>query len=76
MAFHRHVLEGASQRRVFVALEGSYHGDTFGAMAIGDPDPFFEPFAPLLFRVVRVAPEIEKVVEAFDSRASATKRRA
>ncbi|MHC4261185.1 MAG: adenosylmethionine--8-amino-7-oxononanoate transaminase [Planctomycetota bacterium] len=67
MAFHRHVLEGASQRRVFVALEGSYHGDTFGAMAIGDPDPFFEPFAPLLFRVVRVAPEIEKVVEAFES---------
>lgn len=45
---------GQAQRTVFVALDGAYHGDTFGAMAAGDPDPFFTAFAPLLFAVRRV----------------------
>jgi adenosylmethionine-8-amino-7-oxononanoate aminotransferase len=47
------VQRGQAQRAVFVALEGGYHGDTFGAMAVGDPDPFFRAFEPLLFRVER-----------------------
>ena len=45
------------QRRVLIALEGAYHGDTFGAMAASDPDPFFLAFAPLLFEVRRVPPD-------------------
>lgn len=56
MAYHAWVLRGQPQRRVFVALEGAYHGDTFGAMAVGDPDPYFAPFAPLFFQVERVPP--------------------
>ena len=57
---------GEEQRRVFVALEGGYHGDTFGAMAIGDPDPFFLPFAPLLFEARRAAPNEAAVEAALD----------
>jgi adenosylmethionine-8-amino-7-oxononanoate aminotransferase len=49
------VQRGEDARRVFVALEGGYHGDTFGAMAVGDPDPFFRAWQPLLFEVARVA---------------------
>lgn len=41
-------------RTRFLALEGGYHGDTFGAMAVGDPRPFFQEFGGLLFDVVRV----------------------
>jgi adenosylmethionine-8-amino-7-oxononanoate aminotransferase len=67
MAFQRHVIEGHPERRVFVVLEGSYHGDTFGAMAIGDPAPFFEPFAPLLFEVARVPPVAERLEAALDA---------
>lgn len=67
MAFQRHVMEGASERRTFVALRGSYHGDTFGAMSVGDPDPFFEPFRPLLFDVERVRAEPEALLDAFES---------
>ncbi|MBM3977013.1 MAG: adenosylmethionine--8-amino-7-oxononanoate transaminase [Planctomycetes bacterium] len=48
------VQRGEDARRVFVALEGGYHGDTFGAMAVGDPDPFFRAWQPLLFEVARV----------------------
>lgn len=54
MALQAHLQNGYPERRVFVALDGGYHGDTFGAMAVGDPDPFFKPFAPLLFETCRV----------------------
>jgi len=47
---------GEPERTGFVALDGAYHGDTFGAMALGDPAPFFEDLAPLLFPVRRVPP--------------------
>lgn len=53
-------------RRVFIALEGAYHGDTFGAMAAGDPDPFFTAFAPLLFEVRRVKADAESLAVALD----------
>jgi adenosylmethionine-8-amino-7-oxononanoate aminotransferase len=51
------------RRDLFVALEGGYHGDTFGAMAVGDPDPFFLPYASLLFRAARVAPRADALEE-------------
>lgn len=54
MVFQHHLARGERERRIFVALEGGYHGDTFGAMSVGDPDPFFEPFRPLLFEARRV----------------------
>jgi adenosylmethionine---8-amino-7-oxononanoate aminotransferase len=53
---HSWVERGEPARRLFVALEGGYHGDTFGAMSVGDPDPFFAAYRPLLFEVKRVAP--------------------
>lgn len=64
MAYQRWVLADQPQRTVFLALEGGYHGDTFGAMAVGDPDPFFQAFEPLLFEVRRVAPQAEALSAA------------
>jgi len=52
------------KRLVFLALEGAYHGDTFGTMAVGDPDPFFLPFEPMLFEAVRVPAEAGAVARA------------
>ena len=54
MTLQRHAQRGEAARRVFVAFDGGYHGDTFGAMAVSDPDPYFLPFAPLCFEVRRV----------------------
>lgn len=54
------------KRRVFVALEGAYHGDTFGAMAAGDPDPFFLPFESMMFEVRRVPTNAAALAQAFD----------
>lgn len=43
--------QGVPQRRLFVAFEGAYHGDTFGAMAAARETHFFAPFQPFLFDV-------------------------
>lgn len=34
-----------------IALEGAYHGDTFGAMSVGERSAFSIPFEPFLFNV-------------------------
>lgn len=40
------------ERRIrFLALEGAYHGDTFGAMAVGARSIFSAPFDEMLFSV-------------------------
>ncbi|MHC5211310.1 MAG: adenosylmethionine--8-amino-7-oxononanoate transaminase [Planctomycetota bacterium] len=64
IAYQSWVHAGQPQRTVFVALRGSYHGDTVGAMAVGDPEPFFTAYAPLLFSVRRAAVDTHAVQEA------------
>jgi adenosylmethionine-8-amino-7-oxononanoate aminotransferase len=50
MAFHYWHNLGKPKKKV-VALEGAYHGDTFGAMSVGARGGFNEPFEPYLFNV-------------------------
>ena len=40
-------------RQQLIAFDGAYHGDTFGAMALGARSLFTTPFDPLLFSVAR-----------------------
>lgn len=65
MVLQSWVHRGEPERRVFIALEGAYHGDTFGAMAAGDPDPFFVALQPLFFEVRRVPAELGALEAAF-----------
>lgn len=39
------------EKKKIVAIEGAYHGDTFGSMSVGDRGIFTEPFFPFLFEV-------------------------
>ncbi|NVO84377.1 adenosylmethionine--8-amino-7-oxononanoate transaminase [Hymenobacter terrestris] len=43
--------QGQPERRTFICFNNSYHGDTFGAMAVSSRGAFTEPFWPLLFDV-------------------------
>ena len=43
--------KGEEQRRHFLAFDGAYHGDTFGAMAVGKGSGFFTLFQDLMFEV-------------------------
>lgn len=54
MAVQYHAQNGQPQRTRFLALEAGYHGDTFGAMSVGDPADFAGPFSPLLWPVGRL----------------------
>lgn len=42
--------QGNSKTKI-LALEGGYHGDTFGAMSVGERGAFTTPFWPFLFEV-------------------------
>jgi adenosylmethionine---8-amino-7-oxononanoate aminotransferase len=64
MAYHSWVHTGEKERTLFITLEDSYHGDTFGAMSVGDPVPFFAPYAPLLFDVQRIPPDAQALEQA------------
>jgi adenosylmethionine---8-amino-7-oxononanoate aminotransferase len=40
------------EKTKIIALEGAYHGDTFGAMSVGGRSIFTDPFKPYLFETV------------------------
>jgi adenosylmethionine-8-amino-7-oxononanoate aminotransferase len=61
IAYQAWVQRDQPERRVFVALEGAYHGDTFGAMSVGEREPFFRTFEPLLFEVRHARPEADAI---------------
>ncbi|MGK7389672.1 MAG: adenosylmethionine--8-amino-7-oxononanoate transaminase [Candidatus Cyclobacteriaceae bacterium M2_1C_046] len=44
--------KGFENKRKVIAWEGAYHGDTFGAMSVGDRNAFTTPFQPYLFDVI------------------------
>ena len=48
MAFHWFRNAGETRRTKFVALENSYHGETLGALAVGDIPLYRRVYAPLL----------------------------
>jgi len=43
--------KGESKRKTIIALEGGYHGDTFGAMSVSGRGAFTAPFFDYLFDV-------------------------
>ena len=43
--------KGRKNRKKFIALEGSYHGDTIGSVSVGGISTFHCLFKPLLFEV-------------------------
>jgi adenosylmethionine-8-amino-7-oxononanoate aminotransferase len=61
MAYQFWCHRGEPQRTLFVGLEGGYHGDTFGAMAVGRDPLFFGRFEPLLFRAETVPLSAERL---------------
>jgi adenosylmethionine-8-amino-7-oxononanoate aminotransferase len=46
---------GKSKQPKFLSLEGAYHGDTVGAVALGHIDLFHKAYSGLLFKTDRVA---------------------
>lgn len=76
MAFQYWYNQGIKRRKV-IAFNGAYHGDTFGAMSVGDRGPFSAPFDQYLFDVdfldfpeqgeeERIIREFKKLIDSGD----------
>lgn len=46
--------KGEKTKKVFLSFDGGYHGDTFGAMAVGSKSGFHDAFADMLFKVLSI----------------------
>jgi adenosylmethionine---8-amino-7-oxononanoate aminotransferase len=51
IAYQHWTNRGEPRRRVFLAFDGGYHGDTLGAMSLGRGSGFFSLFRDLMCRV-------------------------
>ncbi len=52
MSYHFHKNRG-EERSVFLSLTNSYHGETIGALSVGDVALYKETYAPLLIRCMQ-----------------------
>jgi adenosylmethionine---8-amino-7-oxononanoate aminotransferase len=55
MSFHYWRNVGRIDKRRFITLSNSYHGETLGALAVGNVDLYKEIYKPLLMDVITVA---------------------
>lgn len=54
MSFQYHQQVGHTKKTRFMALTDAYHGETIGALSIGDCDLYTKIYKPLLMDIVRV----------------------
>jgi adenosylmethionine---8-amino-7-oxononanoate aminotransferase len=55
MSFHYWRNSGRAAKRRFITLSNSYHGETLGALAVGNVELYKEIYRPLLMEVITVA---------------------
>jgi len=63
MSFHAHKNDG-KKRKVFVSLTNSYHGETIGALSVGDVELYKDTYAPLLIETVQTPVPKDMSVES------------
>ena len=63
MSYHAHKNNGAN-KALFVSLSNSYHGETLGALSIGDVSLYKETYAPLLIRSIQTPVPGDQSIEA------------
>ena len=54
MSFHYHIQSGMKKKKRFIALKDAYHGETLGALSMGDLDLYSSIYKPLMLDVIRV----------------------
>lgn len=69
MSYQYFALKGETQRKKFMALRGGYHGDTLGAMSVGEPEGFHTYFKPLMMPVDYMTPDSLSELELFEKSA-------
>ena len=76
MSFHFWRNSGRSEKREFVCLKGSYHGETVGALAVTDVQLFRDAYGPLLRQAHVVATPDARHAQEGESAADVARRAA
>lgn len=76
MSFHAWRNHGKSDKREFVCLKGSYHGETIGALAVTDVAIFRDAYGPLLQKAHVVASPDARGAQEGESVADVARRAA
>jgi adenosylmethionine-8-amino-7-oxononanoate aminotransferase len=63
MSYHSHK-NGGKEKGLFVSLSDSYHGETLGALSIGDVALYKETYAPLLIQSIQTPSPKNQTLEA------------
>lgn len=76
MSFHYWRNTGRAAKTRFVTLSNSYHGETLGALAVGNVELYKAIYRPLLMDVITVASPDAYAAEPGESAAEVARRRA
>ena len=63
MSYHYH-LNNNKRKPVFLSLTNSYHGETIGALSVGDVSLYKETYEPLLIANMQVPVPVDQSIEA------------
>ena len=63
MSYHYHLNKG-KHKALFLSLTNSYHGETIGALSVGDVSLYKETYAPLLIANIQVPVPGDQTIEA------------
>ena len=75
MSFHYWRNSGQARKTRFVTLANSYHGETLGALAVGDVDLYKETYRPLLLQPITAPSPDAYLAEPGESPAAFARRR-
>ncbi len=53
MSYHAHLNDGKKNKSTFVSLSNSYHGETIGALSVGDVELYKDTYEPLLLKTIQ-----------------------
>ena len=64
MSYHAHLNDGNKDKTIFVSLKNSYHGETIGALSVGDVELYKDTYKPLLLQTLQTAVPEDMTIEA------------
>jgi len=64
MSYHAHLNDGNRDKTIFVSLKNSYHGETIGALSVGDVELYKDTYEPLLLKTLQTAVPKDMSIES------------
>ena len=71
MSYHAHKNDGDKDKNIFVSLTNSYHGETIGALSVGDVELYKDTYEPLLLRTIQTPVPEDMTQESAEAAADA-----